>query len=244
MLQGIEFTAQGMTAMSAKQNQISNNLANINTTGYKRSGMFLRAYSRFVKNDQMEPFVNREIKADEVYTDFSEGPAKKTGGKLDMMIEGSGFFTVMTPYGTRYTRDGSFSLDSNGYMVTTDGSKVMGKEGFIQLEDTKGVNITGSGEVIQDGDTQGELLIADFRKPYKLLREKNGYFKPEIRDNPVVESPGFKIRQGFLEKSNVNPIKGMSEMISSYRNYEAQAKAMRAQDETLDKSVNSVGRLQ
>lgn len=244
MIQGISLATQGMSALAQKQDQIANNLANVNTTGYKQGNLFIKSYEKYVNNEKLEPFANREIKADEVYIDYREGRMKKTGNDLDFFIKGSGFFTVMTAGGVRYTRNGNFSLNPDGFLITSDGSKVMSKNGFIRFHRDGGkIRVNHDGEVMQGEEVTGRLKIVDFKKPYRLLRDGNSYFRPQLPDNPIVQSPGFIIKQGFLEGSNVNAIQNMVEMISAFRNYEADQKALQAQDQTLDKAVNSVGRL-
>ncbi|MGB7570025.1 MAG: flagellar basal-body rod protein FlgF [Chitinivibrionales bacterium] len=245
MIQGIYTASQGMTSLADKQDQIANNLANIQTTGFKQSSLFTTTFQKCLANDQQQPFVNSEIRPDEVHVDYSEGNMIKTGSPMDVFIKGSGFLTIMTPDGIRYTRNGNLSLNAEGLIVTSDGSKVMGKNGFIRVDqDTGGpVSINDYGEVIQDADVKGVLRVADFKKPYKLLREGNSYFKPQEPDNPVVESQGFAIKQGYLEGSNVNIIKNMVDMISAYRNFEADQKAVASQDETLQKAIEEVGKV-
>ena len=245
MIQGITLATQGMTTQMQRQDQIANNLANINTTGFKQSGLFIKSYEKYLSNDEFKPNVNRELKADEVYVDFREGPMKKTGNKLDMMIKGSGFFTVMTPNGVRYTRNGNFSLNADGFLITSDGNKVMGRNGFIRfrLDRNEPIRVNISGEIIQGNEQREILQIVDFKKPYRLLRDGNSFFKPQLPDNPIVKSPGFVVKQGYLEGSNAGPIENMVKMISSFRNFEADQRALQAQDQTLDKAVNSVGRI-
>jgi len=244
MIQGIHLAVQGMTPLMQKQDQIANNLANINTTGFKQSGLFMKAYQKYLADDQLQPFANREIKADEVYVDYREGPMKQTGAPLDLMIKGSGFFTVMTPNGVRYTRNGNFSLDEDGFLVTGDGSRVMGTEGYIKFDELKyGIMVNERGDVFHGDENRGRLRIADFQKPYRLSREGNSCFRPMLPDNPEIESAGYAVKQGFLEASNVNVVKNMVEMISAFRTYEADQKALLAQDQTLDKAVNQVGRV-
>ena len=120
----------------------------------------------------------------------------------------------------------------------------MGNNGFIRIDDREGpVSINNEGCVIQNDETKAVLRISDFKKPYRLTREGDGYFKPEIPENPVVSSQGYAILQGFVEGSNVDVIANMVSMISSYRNFEADQKALHAQDETLEKAVNQIGRL-
>src|SRR5271169_1226580 len=115
MVQGIYLASMGMTPLMDKQDQIANNLANINTTGFKQSGTFIKAYQKYLANDQHQPFANSEIKTDETYIDYSPGTMQKTDSPLDVYIQGSGFLTVMTPSGIRYTRNGNLSLNSEGF---------------------------------------------------------------------------------------------------------------------------------
>jgi flagellar basal-body rod protein FlgG len=234
-----------MTSLMHTQDQIANNLANLNTTGFKQSGSFAKAYQKYLDDDQRRVFANRQVKTDDVYIDFREGPSRKTGNPLDLAIRGSGFFSVMSPNGVRYTRNGNFSLDREGFLVTGDGAKVMGRDGYIRLDKAaEPVTVSETGKVLQGDEEIGVLRIVDFKKPYRLLREGNSHFRPQLPDNPVVESAGFRVRQGFLEGSNVNAIRTMTRMIAAYRNYEADQRALLAQNETLDKAVNQVGRVQ
>ncbi|MBD3319597.1 MAG: flagellar basal-body rod protein FlgF [Chitinivibrionales bacterium] len=245
MVQGLYLASQGMTALQQKQDQIANNLANINTTGFKQSGLFTKAYQKYLADDQLRPFANREVKADEVYVDYSEGKLIKTGDPFDCAIKGSGFFTIMTPAGITYTRNGNFSVNRDGLLVTGDGSKVMGKNGYIRIDkELPAMRVTGQGEILQGNESKGTLRIADFKKPYRLIRQGKSGFVPQMPDNPVIESPGFLVQQGVLEGSNVNAIQNMARMIASFRNFEADQRAAHAQDETLGKAVNEVGRVQ
>jgi flagellar basal-body rod protein FlgF len=244
MIQGIYLASQAMTPLLDKQDQIANNLANMKTTGYKQSGLFMKTFQKFLANDENKPFVQNEVKPDQVYIDYKEGAMIKTDGAFDVFIKGSGFLNVMTPNGIRYTRNGNLSLNAEGMLVTSDGSRVMGNNGYIHIDDQDGpVSINNDGCVIQNDEIKAVLRISDFKKPYRLTREGNGYFKPELPDTPVVSSQGYAIVQGFLEGSNVDAISNMVTMISSYRNFEADQKALQAQDDTLDKAVNQIGRL-
>jgi flagellar basal-body rod protein FlgG len=243
MVQGIYTASMGMTPLMDKQDQIANNLANINTTGFKQSGTFIKTYQKYLANDQRQPFANGEIKTDETYIDYSSGAMQKTDNPLDLYIQGDGFLTVMTPSGIRYTRNGNCSLDSEGFIVTSDGSKVMGKEGYFKVDKRYPVLVSENGEILQDGQSKGFLRISDFKKPYKLLREGNSYFRPPTLENAVSQSSSFAIKQGYLEASNVNTIQNMVSMISTYRNFEADQKALYAQDETLNLAVSQVGKV-
>ncbi len=243
MVQGVYIAAAGMTAMMQKQDQIANNLANINTTGFKQSSSFTKTLQKYLDNDARQPNVNREIATDKVFIDYSQGPAQPTNNVLDAMIEGTGFFNVLTNSGIGYTRNGNFTTDSNGFLSTMDGAKVFGRDGFIKLSGPNAVTISSDGEVIQDKESRGFLKISDFKKPYALTREGNSILKPYGLENEPVVAAGWVVKQGFLEGSNANPIKNMVQMINSYRNYEADQKAMLAQDESMDKAVNVVGKI-
>jgi flagellar basal-body rod protein FlgF len=243
MIQGIYTASQGMTPLIDKQDIIAHNLANANTTGFKQSGLFVQAYQKYLSNDLRQPFASSEIKVDEVYIDYSQGNLIHTGSDFDCSIQGSGFFTVMTEDGIRYTRNGNFSLSPEQLLVTSDGARVMGKDGFIRLEDRHPVVILEDGTVVQENNVRGTLKIADFEKPYRIRREGNGHFIPLLPGNPVIDSPGFVIKQGYLEGSNTQVIKNMVQMIEAFRHYESSQKALQAQDETLDRAVNQVGRI-
>ena len=243
MIQGIYTASTGMVALAQKQDQIANNLANVNTMGFKQSGLFTAAYQHLLKDDNHRVFANREYKVDEVYIDYTEGAMRQTNGDLDLCIRGSGFFKLMTGDGVRYTRNGSFSLDNMGFLVTDDGSKVMGTEGFIRVEPNEKITISERGEVMQGAYSQGFIKIVDFQKPYEMRRCGNGNFSPLNIEEVELQSDGFSIRQGYLESSNVDMIRNMVNMISTHRNYESSQKALHSQDETLEKAVNQVAQV-
>jgi flagellar basal-body rod protein FlgG len=244
MIQGIYTATLGMTPLLDKQDQIANNLANINTTGFKQSGLFTKSYHKFLENDAHQPFADNSIKPDEVYLDYSEGPPHVTNQPLDLSVKGSGFFTLMTSDGVAYTRNGNFSVNSEGLLVTSNGSKVMAKDGYIKVDDEFPVTVTDKGEIVQDGEVKGVLKIVDFEKPYKMQRCGDSCFRPLLPNNSEKVSQGYVVRQGYLEGSNVSVVKNMVEMISANRNFEADQRALWAQDQSLDHAVNMVGKVQ
>ncbi|MCL2183349.1 MAG: flagellar basal-body rod protein FlgF [Chitinispirillia bacterium] len=243
MIQGIYTASTSMTALAQKQEQIANNLANINTTGYKQAGLFTATYHNLLKDDDNRVFANSVNKVDEVFIDFSEGTMRKTDNDLDLLIKGTGFFKIMADDGVRYTRNGNFSIDKDGLLVTGDGAKVMGTEGYIRVEANERITVSDSGEVIQNGFSKGIIKIVDFEKPYELRRCGNSRFAPLNVEAVEEKLEGFVIRQGFLEGSNVDMIRNMVDMISAHRNYESSQKALHSQDETLDKAVNQVANI-
>lgn len=244
MIQGIYTASQGMTALMQKQDQIANNMANVNTTGFKQSGLFIESFQKYVANDKQQPFANRQIKAGEVYVDHREGTLKKTGNPLDLAIRGLGFFSVMSPNGVAYTRNGNFSVDGEGFVVNSEGWKVLGKEGYLKVDSEKGaISVTENGQLWQGSREIDTFRVADFRKPYKLIRCGTSCFQPHLPDDIEQTSPGAVLKQGYLEGSNVNLIQNMVQMIAVHRTFEADQRAVSAQDQTLDKAVNQIGRV-
>ena len=243
MIRGITLASMGMSSLMDKQDQIANNLANINTTGFKQSGLFMKSFQKSLTDDLNRPDAIGEIRPDEVHIDFSEGAMNKTGSPLDLTIKGTGFFTVMTPQGVEYTRNGNFSLDADGFLVTGDGSKVLGADGPISVDRRYAVSVNEKGEVVQQGQVRGTLRITDFDKPYNLQRTGESRFRPVDPRDAGQRSTGYVVREGFLETSNVSVVRNMVEMISTYRNYESDQRAILAQDQTLELAVTQVGRV-
>ena len=243
MVKGLYTACDGMKAILRKQEVISNNLANVNTTGFKKSELFARTYLSQVRNDQQQLFVNDEHTIDEVVTDYTPGPMVATGNSLDVAIQGKSFFTVIQPDNTvRYTRSGSFTIDSNGQLATLHGEKIMGETGKPIDVGGKSVTISENGEVLVDGRMVDKVKLTQFSEPSFLV--KQGYNLYDKSDKTEEVKPdGFKLYQGHLEGSNVNPIEMMVKMISGMRNYEADSRSMQSEDETLNKAVNEVGRL-
>lgn len=247
MVKGLFTSAEGMIPLMAKQDQIANNLANITTTGYKKSKLVVKTFNEFLTNDLNQPFVNNRIAVDDVVVDYTQGPLKQTDVPLDVAIEGEGFFMVETPQGRRYTRNGNFSIDRNKNLVTSNGYPVVGsiingKENIIKI-DGGNVSVLSDGTVTVDGEKRGKLKIVTFDKPYSLDSEGNSLYKPRTFNMNVYESSEFQLHQGFLETSNADPVQSMVEMISAFRNYEANQRAIWAQNETLGKAVNEVGKI-
>ena len=174
------------------------------------------------------------------FIDFSQGPIKKTDNPFDLAQEGDGFFCVQTPEGIRYTRNGHFTLDSQGILATQDGYPVLGNGGEISI-DGQHFSVDIQGNVSVDGAQVDKLRIVEFEDP--LVLEKVGDTLFTARDpNSIQEEPdGVQVRQGFLELSNVDPVRMMTEMIEVLRGYESYQKAIRALDDVSAKSINEVG---
>ncbi|MCX7698946.1 MAG: flagellar hook-basal body protein [Candidatus Goldbacteria bacterium] len=264
MISGLYTAASGLIAQLQQQDVIANNLANVNTTGYKKdTALYVPFPEMFLYriNDAKIPIpggvadayipigmVGRgvQLRVDGVRPDIiTEGSYIETGNTLNFAIKGNGMFVVMTPQGIRYTRDGSFSLDSEGTLVTQDGFPVLGQRGIITI-DGKDIRVDEAGRVFVDNNEIDTLRIAIFKKDDVLRKQGNNLFY--TLDGKLLPEDSYvdyvKIKQGYLETSNVNVIREMVDMITAYRAYEAAQKAIQSHDQTLNKAVNDVGNIQ
>jgi len=256
VIRGLYTSGWSMMALNKKMDVISNNLANVNTTGYKKDTVVYEAFPELLTRriNDMRSRLNpsgkvgtMELGSDvgEIFTYYTQGQLVKTDNSFDLAIRDSetAFFTVgaagddgdLHEY---YTRDGQFTLDLEGKLVTKDGYTVMGEEGPIFLN---GENFTveDDGTIIQDGEIAGRLLIRDFLDP-STLRKYGSNLVQRTEETEETDFTG-NVAQGFVEQSNVNIVKEMVDMITVMRSYEANQKALQAQDGTLEKAVNEVG---
>jgi len=230
---------------------VANNLANASTAGYRAADTIQRAFPemlihRVEKLDwQAGPSrvaiggLGLGATIDGTYTNFTPGALRSTGNPLDMaLLEPDVFFTVVTEDGVRYTRNGSFQLNANGELVTSQGHQILGTRGPIRINGTK-IDIDATGFVYVDDVVADRLLITTFAAPEMLQREASQYFQAEPAAGPL-EAALFTVAQGQLEQSNVNVVKELVKMINVQRAYEASQKAVRAADDTLGKLVNEL----
>ena len=244
MIKGIYTSSSGLQYLQLKQEVIANNLANISTTGFKKEGVFRKTLMEREKILKMNAtdFVNLE-EVDEVRTDYSQGSFNVTSNPFDFAIEGNGFFAVETLNGIRYTRNGSFILDGDNYLVTTHGYRVLDQNNLpIQIGEGD-VFIGDDGSIIVNGEVVTVLKITDFPEPYNLLKMGDGLFQDLSNAGFAPDFDTYRIRQGMLEDSNVSAVEEMVKMINTMRDFETNQRAILAQDQTLDRAVNEVGRL-
>jgi flagellar basal-body rod protein FlgF len=256
LIRGLYTGASGMLAEMARTDVISNNIANVNTTGFKKDRGVFRAFPEMNIHrihDPMpagidkvvdpRPFIGMMgtgVMLDEINTDFSQGALRTTSNPLDVAIRGEGFFQVQTPDGIRYTRDGSFSLNGNGYVVTKDGHYVLGNNGPLQLLQDGNIVISEQGEVFVDEQFVDRLSIVTFAQTNQLQKQGDNLY---ISNAPPIQLQDPQIVQGALEGANLNTVTEMVDLISAFRAYEANQKVIQTHDATLDKAVNDVGRL-
>jgi flagellar basal-body rod protein FlgG len=241
-----------------KQDVIANNLANVNTTGFKGDmAVFKEQMQQAIERTSDRPdglnllpggdptfigTMGTGGETDGVYVNYGAGMFRETQNPLDLALVGEGFFAVDTGNGIRYTRNGAFTLSDAGELVTSDGYKVLGANGPVQIPEGAQFTATEDGRIYVDNAEIDQLQIVSFDKPFPLTKIGNSLFQaPE--DAPVIPSEA-QVKQGGLEGSNVNPVTEMVHMIATMRAYEAAAKALQGEDELLGKAVNEVGRLQ
>jgi flagellar basal-body rod protein FlgG len=173
--------------------------------------------------------------------DTSTGPMLRTDLKTDVALSGPGFFAVQTPQGERYTRDGQFHLDTEKdgiFLTDINGNRVIGKKGPINLKGAEKFSVTDDGRILAEDREIDRFKLVDFPTP-SLRKQGGNLYASEAAPTPAKPN----VRQGFLEQSNVDAVTSMVRMITVQRAYEAAARAVTAQDETLGKAVNEVGRV-
>lgn len=230
MDRGLYIAASGMLAEQLRQDQISNDLANGSTSGYKSERTLQRTFGEMLLTNSVTGATigsqSTAVQVTDTVTDWTPQPMKETGEPLDFAISGNGFFAVRTADGVRYTRNGEFASDDAGNLVTAMGDPVLGRN-------NQPVKIGADGRV--DPRALNVVLLTD--------PEKAG-------NNLVTGTPGAvagqtagSVRSGALEGSGADPTQSMVDMIASMRAYQAGQKVIQTIDETLGKAATSVGSL-
>ena len=232
MIEGVET----MLAQERRLDQVANNLANVDTAGYKRESVTFWEMLYNVTQDRQ-----RVGKALNILTDQQQGNVEQTGNALDLAINGEGFFRIQTEQGVRYSRAGNFELDPLGQMRLPGGGLVMGNGGPVVLESTD-FSIDRHGRVLVDGEQVNQLEVVTVNDLTALVKEGKNLFRL-TGGGEEMAAADFQIRQGFLEKSNVNSMEEMTSMIELYRNYEAQQKMIQGVDEIDGLAISRVGKL-
>lgn len=253
MLRGLYTAYTGMMNEQYRMDIMSNNLANADTTGFKKEGSTSQAYSEVmavkIKDVSENPNTPKRlgnmslgVKIGETYTDFSQGSLRDTGNTYDIAIGSDAFFNIeftnkSGETSTKYTRDGGFTLTKDGYLVTKDGDYVLGENGRIQLSTTAGNTVIDeSGNIYQDDRLVASLKLTEFEDTNYLTHY--GETMWDAKEGAVAkDAEDAKIYQGYLEMSNASVVKEMVNMITISRQYESNQKMLTTFDDTLEKSM-------
>lgn len=224
---GLDAARQALRYWQRRQEVAANNLANVDTPGFKGE----RVFSRLLADGTTEASTT---------TDFTEGTIKETGRPLDVAVSGGEFLTVETPLGQRLTRGGTLSLDASGRIVDEAGHVVEGEHGPITVPPGK-VQIDEDGTVRVDGSEVGRLRVVQPGAATTLQHEGGGLYRAQGAVERV--APGDrKIEQGRLEESNVSAIHGLVDMIDIQRSFAAVQSSMRVLDGVLGTIANEIGK--
>jgi len=209
------------TGLRRQLNIVANNLANMNTSGFKGEKMMFVEHLTKSKGGH-QPISEKVAYVRDIATvrDFSEGPLESTGNPLDMAVTGEGFFIIQTDQGNQFTRNGRFQLDQAGQLVNQQGFPVLADGGnpiFFAPGDTN-ITVSRDGTVATDAGDVGKLSLVTFENPQEMRPGAGGLFSTEAAPQPV-ENPN--IQQGMLEGSNVLPIIEMTRMIDVHRTYDS-----------------------
>lgn len=262
MMQSLYTSSTGMLGMQKQIDTTANNIANVNTIGFKKSRaefadlMYqVMEYAGTATSDVTKSPTGIEVglgvRPTAVNKIFSEGSLKQTENQLDMAITGGGFFKLELPDGTEvYSRNGAFKLDETGTIVNSDGYKLIPE--IVVPEDATNVSIgtDGTVSVVQAGQTQatqvGQILLTNFINPAGLhAMGDNLYIETDSSGQPIDDTPGVNglgiLRQGFVELSNVQLVVELTDLITGQRAYDANSKVITASDEMLQ-TVNGLKR--
>ena len=242
MVNGLHTASRGMQLLQDKVDVVSNGLANANTIGFKKSLMVSEAEIKHSRNTEHELHQDENQRMVEKYTDFSQGPLIQTENSFDIALQGDGFLQVDGPEGLVYTRMGNFSLNANGELVTLNGFKVVdNKESPVILNGSK-LEITDEGDIYEDGKFITKLGLYEVENKKDLTQTGSNTFKINDHENAQL-SQNVRVKQGYIEGSNVNTIDAMVDLIRFNRSFESNQKVIQSIDGTLDKAVNSIGQL-
>ncbi len=228
MISGLFSTIDSALVQKIRFDAIANNIANVNTNGFKKDEVSFERSSFAIELAQTST------------TDFSGGNTIQTGNPLDVALDASGFFKIETDQGERYTRNGAFTLNSQGYLVTGEGELVLGENGPLEIGGGK-VSISGNGEVSVDGQPIDRLAVVEFNRLQDLVKEGNSTYSNTGGDDNIIQPEEVRVKQGVLEKSNVNPTQEMVKMMEMFRSYESTQQVIQTMGEMTDKLITGFG---
>jgi flagellar basal body rod protein FlgG len=242
---GMYISAEGAQAQQQRLEVIANNMANMETVGFKRDvPVFQARFAQAIQQQSDYPHsgsqndVGGGVKIIDVETDFDSKSLRQTDIPTDFTVNGEGYFQVQAPDGNIYlTRAGNFNIDANGRLVTQDDMPVLSTDGNeILIDNTRRWEIYPGGNIVQNGEWT-EIGLAKPQSNGDLVKMGNNLFRPLAPVTPVAEGER-DVRQGYLEQSGVNPTREMMAMIETSRAYEANTRMIQHQDNMISGLVN------
>ena len=251
MVRGLYIAGTGMQLQRRRMETITNNIANVETTGFKKEFMIAHSYDEVMLrriNDishrtwrgNMVGSMNLGTQVDHLHIDFTQGALEGTERTTDLALIGDAFFVIQTPAGERYTKTGHFYINDAGYLTDVEGNQLLGNNGPINVG---GLNfrVDQFGNVFTDAGFTDTIRVVSFADDSTLRRQgANLYFATAA---PLAMANPYSIAQGFLETSNVDIGREMVDMLAMYRTYELNQRMVTMIDETLGRAVNEIGRL-
>lgn len=249
MFQGFYNLTSGILTQTRNQNVISNNMTNVSTPGFKsdkymattfREELMFRSGNIDKENKTQIGTMAMVRASDETVTDFDIGAVEPTNEVFDVALRGDGFFMVQTQDGIGYTRDGSFILDDQGYLSLPSVGRVVGRNGFIRIGTDK-ITIDSSGRIFsEDGRTAyGQIAVVDFNEYDNMVKGGNGVFYT----NEQAVASNTQMLWKYLERSNVDAVQEMVNMMSSQRALQSASQVLKMYDQIMGKAVTDLGKV-
>ncbi len=224
---GADIAALGSMQQQKRLDVIANNIANVDSPGFKKDNVL---FSDFVYQTTQ--------------TQMDQGTVRTTGDPLNIALVGEGFLRVQTPEGVRYTRAGNLTLNRDNTIVTQDGYPVLGQGGPIAVPDSENrgqIRIESNGQIYDGNDDIGKLDIVQFPKESRLEKTGNSYFKPVKEDDAPAPAVDCVVQQGALETANFTVVEEMTRMIDTLRVFEAYQRTMQAHHQEDTQLINKLG---
>jgi flagellar basal-body rod protein FlgG len=260
-MKGIYTPLSGALAQDRVLQVLANNMANVSTNGFKGEDVVFSVvdpepYKNYpspvppanykVGFDKLTKLHGNEhhyVAVADVHKDLAQGPAISTSNPSDLMVQGAGYFSISTPDGVRYTRDGSFTRQPGGALTTADGNPVLGENGAVFLGSAE-FTVNAMGEIYQKDVLVDRLKLVSFDNPQALEKVGSNQLIYNGEEAEIREDRASVVHQGKIEGSNVNPMKNMTDLIVAHRSFEAYQKAMQNFDSMMEKSANQIGVVQ
>jgi flagellar basal-body rod protein FlgF len=235
---GLYVALSSQVALDNRLKTLADNVANMSTVGYRATGISFEDVTRGLKTSAIS-FTS----PGRTYLSDQTGSLRQTQNPFDFAIQGNAWFSIQTPAGQVMTRDGRFTMQENGELVTLEGYPVLDAGGAaIQLNPQNGAPEAGAdGALFQDGQMVGALGLFEFEPGPDFRRYGNSGILPSGEPQPVVDRSGIGIVQGFVEEANVNPVLEMTRLIQVQRAFDQVSALMRDSENTLDSAIKTLG---